>query len=47
MTAAQPAGAGDAVGLERAERGLERLDAAQVRAVGAGPRNNVGPGRRR
>ena len=41
MTAAQAAGAGDAVGLERAERGGERRDPGQMRAVCAGADGDV------
>ena len=36
MTAAQAAGAGDAVGLEHGERGGQGIDAGEMRAVGAG-----------
>ena len=42
MTAAQAAGAGDAVGLERGERSGEGLDAGQMRAVGAGAGDDFG-----
>src|SRR5271169_1859738 len=36
MTARQAAGAGDALGLERRQRGVERLDPGEMRAIGAG-----------
>ncbi len=42
MTRRQSATAGDAVGLERACRILERCDAGQMRAVGAAARNDAG-----
>ena len=42
MTAAQTAGAGDAVGLEPADRGGERRDAGEMGAVGAGAGDEFG-----
>ena len=42
MTAAQAAGAGDAVGFERADRGGQRLDAGEMGAVGAGAGRELG-----
>ena len=41
MTAAQAAGAGDAVGFQAWQRRGERLDAAQMRAVGADPADDL------
>ena len=42
MTAAQAAGAGDAVGLERGKRRGEGLDAGKMGAIGAGARDEFG-----
>ena len=42
MTAAQAAGAGDAVGFEERQRRGEGLDAEQMRAVGAGAGGKLG-----
>ena len=39
MTAAQAAGAGDAVGLEQRERGGEGFNAGEMGAIGAGARH--------
>ena len=41
MTAAQAAGAGDAVGLEAWQRRGERLDAGEMRAIGADPADDL------
>ena len=41
MTAAQAAGAGDAVGLEAWQRRGERLDAGEMRAIGADPPDDL------
>ena len=42
MAAAQAAGAGNAVGLERADGRGERFNAEQMRAVGSGTRGELG-----
>ena len=42
MTAAQAAGAGDAIRLEHGKRGVQGLDSAQMRAVGAGAGHKFG-----
>ena len=42
MTAAQTAGAGDAIGLKQRNRGGKRLDARKMRAIGARARRNLG-----
>ena len=41
MTTAQPAGAGDAVGLERAKGVGERRHAGKMSAIGAGARHDL------
>ena len=41
MTAAQAAGAGDAVGFQAWQRRGERLDAGQMSAVGADPADDL------
>ena len=42
MTAVQAAGAGDALGFERADRGGQRFDAGEMGAVGAGADRDLG-----
>ena len=42
MAAAQAAGAGNAVGLERADRRGEGFNAGKMRAVGSGARGELG-----
>ena len=42
MTAAQPAGAGDAIRLECIQRGGQRRHAGKMGAVGAGARHDLG-----
>ena len=42
MTAAQAAGAGNAIGFEAWQRRGERLDAGQMGAVGADPADDLG-----